>query len=326
MTLALTLLAPGRLWFLVVVVAMAAAYVAVQFTRHKHVITFTNVDLFDQLAPSRPGWKRHVVAGCYLGAASIGVFALAQPAKRTLQQTESGGQIAILFDVSLSMEATDVDPSRIDAAKEAALDFVDQVDDNIELALISFSGTVTARIAPTLNHDKVRDEIENLELGEGTAIGDALAVGAQIIGPPSEEEPDEPAGAIVLLTDGETTQGRFTAEGADLVAENKIPVYAIAFGTLSGTVTDPESGDIIPVPVNYDELGGVADVTGGVFYEAPTADALEQAYAEISDSLNSGVGDPIEVVTEHTWRYVAASLILAGIGWVLGLFWLRGLL
>jgi len=325
--IALTFLAPGRIWFLLVVALLAAAYIAMQFARRKHVVSFTNIDLLDQLAPSRPGWRRHVVAGCYLVAAAVGVFALAQPAERSLQQTESGGQIELVFDVSLSMEATDVDPNRLDAAKQAALDFVDQVDDNIEVGLISFNGNVSARVAPTLNHASVSQEIEALELGEGTAIGDALAVAADIIGPPTDEEPDEPAGAIVLLTDGQTTQGDLTtAEGAEVAAANKIPVYGIAFGTLDGTVTDPYSGDIIPVPVNYDELGNVAEVTGGASYEAPTADALEEAYAEISDNLNAGVGDPIEVVTEQTWKFVAAALLLAAIGWLLGLWWLRGLL
>ncbi len=319
-------LAPGRLWWLVAVGLLAAAYVAVQFTRRKHVVTFTNVDLLDQLAPKRPGWRRHVIAGCYLGAAVVGVIALAQPATRSLMQTESGGRIVLVFDVSLSMKATDVDPNRLDAAKAAALDFVEQVDDNIQIGLVSFNKDVTARVAPTLNHEAVSQQIEDLELGEGTAIGDALAVASDIIGPPTEQRPDEPAGAIVLLTDGETTVGRPTADGAQVAADFKIPVYAIAFGTLDGTVTDPQTGDVIPVPVNYDELGGVADLTGGAFFEAPTAEALEEAYAEISENLNAGAGDPIEVVTELTWKYVAAALILGAIGWILGLWWLRGLL
>ncbi len=325
-TVGATFLAPGRIWLLLVVAALAAAYVAMQFARRKHVVMFTNVDLLDQLAPSRPGWRRHVVAGCYLATGVVGVFALARPADRSLMQTQSGGQIELVFDVSLSMEADDVDPNRLDAAKEAALDFVEQVDDNIEVGLISFSGNVAARVAPTLNHDQISQQIEDLQLGEGTAIGDALAVAADIIGAPTEDEPDEPAGAIVLLTDGETTVGRPTAAGAQIAADNKIPVYAIAFGTAGGTVTDPRTGDVIPVPVNYDDLVVVADVTGGVFYEAPTADALEQAYAEISDSLNAGAGEPIEVVTESTWKYVAVALVLLAIGWLLGLWWLRGLL
>ncbi len=323
---AATFLAPGRLWFLFVVVLLGAGYVGAQFARRKHVVTFTNVELLDSIAPKRPGWRRHVIAGLYLASATVGVFALAQPVRRSLMQTESGGRIVLVFDVSLSMEATDVDPSRIEAAKQAAKDFVDQVDDNIEVGLVSFSGTVTARVAPTLNHRTVSNSIDDLRLGEGTAIGDALAVATEIIGPPTDAEPDRPSGAIVLLTDGETTVGQPTQDGAQIAADAKIPVYSIAFGTTDGTVTDPTTGDTIPVPVRYGELQDVATTTGGVAYEAPTKDALEQAYAEISDSLNAGVGDPIEVVTEQTWKYVAVALLLLGIGWVLGLFWLRGLL
>jgi Ca-activated chloride channel family protein len=130
----------------------------------------------------------------------------------------------------------------------------------------------------------------------------------------------------VLLTDGETTVGQPTAEGAQIAADAKIPVYSIAFGTADGVVSDPTTGDTIPVPVRYGELQNVAEITGGVSYEAPTKDALEEAYAEISDNLNAGVGDPVEVVTEQTWKYVAVALVLLAAGWVLGLFWLRGLL
>ena len=224
------------------------------------------------------------------------------------------------------MEATDVDPNRIEAAKVAATDFVAQVDDNIEVGLVSFSGQVAARVAPTLNHRTVERAIDDLELGEGTAIGDALAVATDIIGPPPDDDPEQPSGAIVLLTDGETTQGRPTAEGAQIAAESKIPVYSIAFGTLDGMVSDPGTGEQIPVPVRYDELENVAEITGGISYEAPSADALEEAYAEISSNLNAGVGDPIELVTEQTWKYVAVALVLLALGWILGLAWLRGLL
>jgi Ca-activated chloride channel family protein len=323
---ALNFLAPGRLWFLLVVGVMAALYVAMQFARRKHVVSFTNVELLEQLAPSRPGWRRHVVACFTLGAACLGVVALAQPIKRSLVQTESGGRIVLVFDVSLSMEATDIAPNRLDAAKQAATDFVEQVDDNIEVGLISFSANVAVLVSPSLDHGDVIDEIEALELGEGTAIGDAIAVASDIVGAPSAEEPDQPSGAIVLLSDGETTYGRSTAEGSQVAADLTIPIYSIAFGTADGTVQNPDTGEIIPVPVNNQELEGTAQATGGQFYEAPTSDALEAAYSEISANLNAGSGDPIEVVTEQTWKYVAAALLLLAIGWVLGLWWLRGLL
>jgi Ca-activated chloride channel homolog len=318
-------LAPTRLWFLLGVAAMAGAYIAAQFTRRKHVVSFTNVDLLDSLAPARPGWRRHVVAGCYIAAALVGVLGVAQPARRTIEATESGGRIVLTFDVSLSMEAKDVEPDRLQAAQQAALDFVAQVDDNIELGLVSFSGTVNVRVAPTLNHSLVANAIGRLELGEGTAIGDALVQSVEVVGPQADPKTKEPTGAIVLLSDGETTAGRPTSEGADAAAKAKIPVYAIAFGTSSGTVIDPD-GTVVPVPVNLDELMGVADTTGGTFYAAPTAKALRDAYSEISKNLNAGAGDPVEKITDITWRYLAVALSLLALGWTLGLWWLRGLL
>lgn len=318
-------LAPQRLWFLIGVALMGAAYVAAQFVRRKHVVSFTNVDLLDALAPSRPGWRRHVVAALYIAAATIGVLGVAQPARTTIEQTESGGRIVLAFDVSLSMEATDVSPDRLHAAQKAALDFVNQVDNNIEVGLVSFNGTVNVRVGPTLDHAAVSQAIDRLTLGEGTAIGDALVQAVDVVGPQTADSKNRPTGAIVLLSDGETTVGRPTSEGATAAADAKIPVYAIAFGTASGTVVDPD-GTVVPVPVNLDELMGVADTTGGKFYAASTSKALDGAYREISEDLNTGAGDPVEKVTEITWRYLAAALSLLAAGWTLGLWWLRGLL
>lgn len=323
---AMTFLNGGRLWLLLLVPVFAGIYVASQFARQKHVVAFTNLDLLDSLAPKRPGWRRHVVAGCFLVTAIFGIVAIARPVSRSLEQTESGGKILLVFDVSLSMEATDVDPNRLDAAKKAGEDFVDKVDKNIQIGLISFNKDVTVRLSPTLDHVGVKRAIDRLQLGEGTAIGDALATASEVLGPPSKDSPDMPAGAIVLLSDGETTQGRPTADGAQTAATAKIPVYSIAFGTADGTVSDPNTGQIVPVPVNGPELAATATATGGQFFEAPSANALGQAYNKISKNLNAGAGDPIEITTEHTWEYAAISLALLAIGWALGLWLLRGLL
>jgi Ca-activated chloride channel family protein len=153
-----------------------------------------------------------------------------------------------------------------------------------------------------------------------------LVDATDVIGPPAKAHPDKPNGAIVLLSDGETTVGRPTTDGAQAAADAKIPVYSIAFGTANGTVADPDTGQIVPVPVNNDELAGVATTTGGTFYKAPTAQALEQAYTSISKNLNAGVGDPVQITKELTWQFMAAALAFLGVGWLLGLVLLRGLL
>ena len=211
---------PERLWWLLAVLAMGIAYVAVQRWRRRATVRFTQVDLLDRVAPSRPGWRRHVVAGIQLLGLAAGVVAIARPISTTTERTESEGRILVLFDVSLSMMATDVDPTRLDAAKAAAREFVDQVDPDIEVGLVSFSGSVATEVQPTLDREALDQGIEDLELAESTAIGDALAHGSDLLtqlageadaqndeGATADDEELAP-GAMVLLTDGETTVGR----------------------------------------------------------------------------------------------------------------------
>jgi Ca-activated chloride channel homolog len=321
---ALEFLAPHRLWLLLVVALLAVIHVVLQRRRTRGVVRFTNIDLLDSVAPSRPGWRRHVVAGIHLAALAAGVVAIARPITTEDASVTAEGRIVITFDVSLSMQATDIEPDRFEAAKEAALSFVDAVDPRVEIGLISFSGTVRREVAPTLDRRTVERAIDDLELGEGTAIGEALVGATRDLIEGSDEE-QQSVGAIVLLSDGETTVGRPTAEGAAVAAEAGIPVYAIAFGTASGSVTEPNSGEVIPVPVNTDELSATAETTGGEFYAAATAEALEDAYDQIGDDLSETLGEPEEVIVERTWVWAAAAIALMAIAWLLGAWWLRGL-
>ncbi len=162
----------------------------------------------------------------------------------------------MLFDVSLSMMADDVEPDRFVAAQEAARDFVAAVDDGVEVGLVSFSGDVSVEVDPTLDRDAVERGIDNLELAESTAIGDALAAGTRLLVNSADPnaDPDTAPGVMVLLSDGETTVGRPTDEGAQEAADAGIPVYTIAFGTEGGEITDPETGDVVPVPVRPADL------------------------------------------------------------------------
>jgi Ca-activated chloride channel family protein len=323
MFLAISFLNPARLWLLLVVLALGGAYIASQLVRSRHVVRFTSIELLDSVAPKRPHWRRHVVAGIQLAGLAVGVVALARPYTSDLEQTTTEGRIMLAFDVSLSMSATDVSPSRLDAAKEAAKDFIDQVDPGIEVGLISFSAQVRLAVPPTLDRDKLNRGIDALELGEGTAIGDAIEEAVAQLQP--DRPGDDPLGSVVVLSDGETTQGQPTADGAQIAADAGVKVYTIAFGTEQGAIQDPNTGEIVPVPVKYPELAEAAEVTGGESYEAPTRSALQDAYENISADLNTGTGDPIEIRTEQTWAYAAAALALLAAAWTLSLWWLRGL-
>jgi Ca-activated chloride channel family protein len=316
-------LAPQRLWLLLVVAGLAVAYLFAQRRRAANTVRFTQIEMLDSIAPKRPGWRRHAVAGVQLAALTIGVVAVARPVERSTTRPNAAGKIMLLFDVSLSMEADDVAPSRLDAAKKAGADFVDAVDPDVEVGLISFSGTVSTEVDPTTDRTRLTNAIDALQLGEGTAIGDAIAAGVHQLQSGDDPTTDSP-GTLVVLSDGETTRGRPTAEGATVAADAKVPVYTIAFGTDSGAITNPDTGQIDPVPVKLDELQAAADATGGKAYVAPSAGELAKAYEDIRANLQQTAGDPVTTIHELTWRYAMAALILMMIAWAVGLWWLRG--
>ena len=127
------------------------------------------------------------------------------------------------------------------------------------------------------------------------------------------------------MSDGETTVGRSTEEGGAIAAEAGVPVFTIAFGTADGSITDPTSGEVVPVPVRPEPLAEVAEATGGTAYEAATGDQLADAYERIRDSLGETLGEEIEIVTELTWKWAAAALALLAAAWALAIWWLRGM-
>ncbi len=320
-------LAPWRLWLLLLVAGLAVLYVVVLRWRRAATVRFTQVDLLDKVAPKRPRWRRHVVAGLQLLGLAFAVVAVARPVERTTENTTTEGRILVLFDVSLSMMADDVDPRRFEAAQDAARNFVDLVDPGVEVGLIGFSGSVSVDVDPTLDRATMLRGIDNLELAESTAIGDALSAGTKLLVNSADpnDDSDLPPGVMVLLSDGETTVGSLTSDGAAEAADAGIPVYTIAFGTDGGTIVDPESGDVVPVPVRPADLELVAETTGGQAFEARTGDELGSAYDQIAESLGETIGDPIELVAELTWRWALAAFLCLGLAWALSLWWLRGM-
>lgn len=325
---------PIRLALLAVVVLLAVGYVVVLRWRKRATVRFTQVDLLDSIVPRRPAWRRHVVAGVNVLGLAVGVVAIAQPVTTETVRVQSEGRIVLLFDVSSSMSATDVEPSRFQAAKDAAEAFIDQVDSEVEIGLVSFSGTVTVETSPTLDRAVVVSAVDRLRLAPSTAIGDAIATGTRMLvdlqdageGDGSDEDAADVApGALVVLTDGETTRGIETQEGADIAADAGVPVFTISFGTPFGTITDPVSGDELSVPVLPEPLERAAETTGGEAYEAASPEELADAYAQIRDVLQETLGEEVERLTEQTWKWAAGAIGLLAIGWALSMWWLRGL-
>jgi Ca-activated chloride channel family protein len=281
---AMNFLAANRLWLLVAVAALAAAYLVMQVVRRsKYVVRFTNLALLGVVAPKRPAWRRHVPAVAFLLALAMLTVGFARP-QRDERVPRDRATIMMAVDVSLSMQATDVTPTRLEAAKSAADAFVDLLPARFNVGLVAFAGTAQVLVVPTIDHDTVKRAIENLQLREGTAIGEAIFASLDAIKQvPSDPGQEPPPARIVLMSDGETTTGRPNEEAVAAAVEAKVPVSTIAFGTSSGTIT--YEGQRVRVPVNADALRQVAAASAGTFFEATSGEQLRKVYEDVGSSI-----------------------------------------
>jgi Ca-activated chloride channel family protein len=254
-----------------------------QFRRKVYAVRFTNLALLDSIAPKRPGWRRHIPATAFILAMIALVTAFAQPA-RPVKVPREQATIVMAIDVSLSMEATDIEPNRLIAAQDAAKSFVDLVPTRLNLGLVAFSGVSQVLVSPTTDHALLKRSIDNLILGPRTAVGEAIFASlGSIASVASEPGQAPPPGRIVLMSDGETTVGRPNELATQAALDAKVQISTIAFGTDDGTVL--VEGRSIPVPVNRAALADIAEATGGQSFEAGTARELRRVYADIGSSI-----------------------------------------
>ncbi len=155
----MTFLSPEWLWLLAGVAALVGVYVVVQGTRRRYEVRFTNLELLDRVAPRRPGWRRHAVAATFLLAAIALVLSVARPARDERVPRERA-TVMMAIDTSLSMQATDVAPTRLDAAEQAARSFLDLVPDRIRVGLVTFNGVAQVRVSPTTERAELLRAIE----------------------------------------------------------------------------------------------------------------------------------------------------------------------
>jgi Ca-activated chloride channel family protein len=276
---------PLRLALLAFVAAAVIAYVVLQTRRSTYTLRFTNVDLLSSVAPRRPGWRRHLPATLFVLAVAAMVVAWAGPTAPTTVPVERA-TVMLAIDVSLSMQAQDVDPDRLRAAQAAALDFLAVVPPELNVGLVTFSGVATIAVPPTTDRDLVAEAVGRLQLAERTAIGEAIFASLDAINliPPEPGGEQVPA-AIVLMSDGATTAGRADDLAVAAALEQGVPVTTIAFGTDEGTISIPGDPIPIPVPVDRTALESIAADTGGAFFSAVTAEQLEEVYVDIGSSI-----------------------------------------
>lgn len=308
-------IAPVRLWLLLGVVVLAALYVISQLRRRTYAVRFTNLELLDKIAPSRPGWRRHLPAAGFLLALAALVVGFARPSQDTEVPKEQA-TVVMAIDTSLSMQADDVFPSRLDGAKEAATGFVEDLPESLNLGLVSFNGVATIRVQPSTNHQAAVAVIDSLELGPATAIGEAIFAALDAVDlVQTDENGETPPARIVLMSDGETTVGRADQDAIEAAQQAGIAVSTIAFGTNDGVIEIPEQG-IVPVPVNRDKLQVIAEATGGQFFAASSTSELAAVYEDIGSQISFET-----VKDEISPTYTAIGLLLLTLSAAMSLLW-----
>ena len=312
----MTFQSPLWLLALLVVAALVAVYVVLQLRRKAYAARFTNVALLGAIVPKRPGWKRHLAFGIVaLGLATL-VVSLAVPSTEVRVPRERA-TVIMAVDVSLSMQARDIEPDRFQAMRQAAKEFVDVLPERINLGLVSFAGTAQTLVPPTTDREQVRGAIDNLDLAESTAIGEAVftsLTAIQNFQATLGDTEEVPPARVVLLSDGYNTVGRDDTQAIDAARAAGVPVSTIAFGTDYGTLD--LDGETVPVPVDRATLEEIADATGGSYSEAASATELEQVY----EDLGSQIGYTTEPQDVSYW-FVRVGVLVLIVGAGLSLFW-----
>ncbi len=297
----LAFLAPVRLWLLLLIPLLVGLYLWLVLRKRDRNRQLGQT-MFDLVIPRDRTWLRHVAVGLSILSLLTLTVAFAKP-KDQVSVPRERATIVVAIDVSLSMEARDVEPNRLDAAKAAAEQFVNSLPPKFNVSIVSFAGTAVTLVPPTLDHGAATAAIQALRPQASTAIGEgiytSLAALAQV--PPDPNDPDAVVPArIVLLSDG------------------KVPIYTIAYGTDGGYIEI--GGRREPVPVDRAELARVSRISGGEAYTATSAGELREVYKDIGSSVGKE-----KVDREVTSRYAGAGLafaILAALGLIsLGARW-----
>ncbi|MCL2736837.1 MAG: VWA domain-containing protein [Propionibacteriaceae bacterium] len=296
--------AASRLWLLLIIPALIVAYILIVRHRATTGMRYTNTTVLGQVLPKQSQWLRHVIVSLsVLSMLALGV-AWARPVgmERVPQERAT---VVLVIDISWSMTATDVSPTRLDAAKTAAIDFVRALPTGYNVALVSLSGNPAVRLPPVTDHESVVRAIQALAPQDSSAIGDSImaALVAVSLAPKGDGTSAAPA-MIVLLSDGGNTNGQAPLQMAQEAADQKVPIYTIAFGTDNGYVD--LDGQRNPVPPDHALMDQIASITSGVSFQADNLGQLDTAYKRI----HSEVGY-VSVKKEITATAAGLGLIFA---------------
>jgi Ca-activated chloride channel homolog len=295
--------APIGLLALLVIPAGFLLARALRHRRRRHALRFPAAASLAAVVPSVSAWRRRVPPALLALAAAALALALAKPQKVVAVPVERA-TIMLVMDASRSMLSIDVEPTRMDAAKRAANRFVDQIPKQLQVGMVGFNTTPYIAEGPTTDHDRVRSALDSLQADGGTATGEALKEAFKRLRPkPKPGQRQEPApAAIVLLSDGKSTDGEDPVTVARRIGKAGIPIFTIALGTTGGVVPGP-FGQPLSVPPDPESMRQIATVSRGRSFVVGDSDRLRQIYSQ----LGSRVG------TKNEEREITASFAGAGL-------------
>jgi Ca-activated chloride channel family protein len=312
---------PLALLGLAAIPLLVAAYVARDRRRTSFAARFGNPALLPNVVDRAPGWRRHLPLAVLLVALAAMVVGVARP-HATVTVGREEATVILALDVSRSMSATDIRPSRLSAARSAAEAFLRKVPKQFQVGVVSFASRAVVAVPPTGDRLLVEGALTSLRPGEGTALGDAVALSAQLGQRERASDGTVPPTAVLLISDGAAMGGRTSPQTAAQRARSlHVPVYTVVVGTPNGVVERTLTGgyrEIIHVPPSTDTLAQLAQTTGGRFFTATNDRRLRDVY----ERLGSRLGHRKES-REITDVFAGGSAALLLVGGVLSALWFR---
>jgi len=348
----MTFLWMPMLWLLLLVPLLVLAYVALLRRRRKLAVRYANLAVVRQAMAGHNAWRRHVPPALFLLAITALILAVARPAA-IVTLASSRATVILAMDVSGSMRARDVAPSRLEASQAAAKKFISEQPADVQIGIVAFASAALLVQAPTVDREALDTAIDGFQLWRGTAVGSGLLVSLATIFPdqrfdvgsfgrsvgfgppggdalglpfldqsapdPPEHQPVEPGSYenafVILLTDGATTTGPDPSEAGKIAADYGVKVYTVGFGSTVGDVVD-FGGRTMRAQLDETTLKNIAAMTRGEYFAAQSSDDLSKVYDTLSSRLIME-----KKLTEIAFVFAGIGALLALLAAGLSLLW-----
>lgn len=296
--------APLFLLALLAIPALLAARVWARKQARRHAVRFPGVPVLAGVVGQERRLRRLLPLGLLVASLAALAVALAKP-QRSVAVPDERASLMLVLDASRSMEATDVAPTRLEAARAAALAFMDEIPDRVRLGVVGYSDRPYTIVRPSQDRTATEGTIRSLEPLGGTATGDALQAALDALPRRTTTVGLGPPSAIVLLSDGQATDGADPVQVARRAGGARVPIFTIALGTPDGVVEGGPFGGQLPVPPDPETLREIAQLSGGQAYEVDDAERLKEIYERLGAQLSTKTEE-----REITAGFAAAGLVL----------------